>query len=120
VASTKAVKTDLRKHALTFADTKEDHPWGQNVTKVKGKVFVFFGPEDDTSEGLMGVKLMKEWIAESYEAIAKNLVRRMRRERRRALRELVDRLTDAVRCRSGTWASAARPTRTDQNTPAKQ
>jgi predicted DNA-binding protein (MmcQ/YjbR family) len=110
VASTKTVKTDLRKYALTFDDTREDHPWGENVTKVKGKVFVFFGPEDDRSEGLMGVKLtrsllyarslphveamgyglgksgwctvkkpargrvdlklMKEWIAESYEAIA--------------------------------------------------
>ena len=110
MASTKAVKTNLRKYALTFADTKEDHPWGENVTKVKGKVFVFFGPEDDTSDGLMGVKLarsllyarslpfvevmgyglgksgwctvkrpargridmrlMKDWISESYETVA--------------------------------------------------
>ena len=110
MASVKAVKTNLRKYALTFADTEEAHPWGENVTKVRGKVFVFFGPEDDTSDGLMGVKLtrsllyarslahvevmgyglgksgwctvkkpargdvdlklMKEWIAESYEAVA--------------------------------------------------
>jgi len=108
--SAKLVKTNLRKYALTFADAKEAHPWGENVTKVRDKVFVFFGPDDDTSEGLMGVKLtrsllyarslphveamgyglgksgwctvkkpargsidlklMKEWIAESYEAVA--------------------------------------------------
>jgi predicted DNA-binding protein (MmcQ/YjbR family) len=110
VASVKAVKTNLRKYTLTFAGAEEAHPWGENVTKVRGKVFAFFGPEDDTSDGLMGVKLtrsllyarslpyvepmgyglgksgwctvkkpargsvdlklMKEWIAESYEAIA--------------------------------------------------
>jgi predicted DNA-binding protein (MmcQ/YjbR family) len=99
----------LRKYALTFAGTKEDHPWGENVTKVNGKVFVFFGMDDETSDSVMGVKLtrsllyarslphvepsgyglgksgwctvkrpkgaidvalMKEWIAESYEAVA--------------------------------------------------
>lgn len=110
MAGVRSVKTDLRKYALTFADTREDHPWGENVTKVKGKVFVFFGLEDDKSDGVMGVKLtrsllyarslphvevmgyglgksgwctvkkpasgrvdvklMKEWIAESYEAVA--------------------------------------------------
>jgi hypothetical protein len=37
--STKRVKTALRKYALTFEGSKEDHPWGETVTKVKGKVF---------------------------------------------------------------------------------
>ena len=110
MAGVTAVKTDLRKYALSFADTREDHPWGENVAKVHGKVFVFFGLDDDKSDGVMGVKLtrsllyarslphveamgyglgksgwctvkkpakgrvdvklMKEWIAESYEAVA--------------------------------------------------
>jgi predicted DNA-binding protein (MmcQ/YjbR family) len=109
VAALKTAKTQLRKHALTFDGAYEDHPWGENVAKVKNKVFVFFGPDDDDSDGLMGVKLtrsllyarslphveamgyglgtsgwcavkkpkgaidmklMKDWIAESYEAVA--------------------------------------------------
>jgi len=110
MASVKAVRAALRKYALTFPDTTEAHPWGENVTKVRGKVFVFFGPEEDASDGVMGVKLtrsllfarslpyveamgyglgksgwctvkrpprgsvdvalMKEWIGESYEAVA--------------------------------------------------
>lgn len=108
--SVKAVRAALRKYALTFPDAAEAHPWGENVTKVRGKVFVFFGREEDASDGVMGVKLtrsllyarslphvevmgyglgksgwctvtrpargnvdvplMKEWIAESYEAVA--------------------------------------------------
>jgi predicted DNA-binding protein (MmcQ/YjbR family) len=107
---TKAAKAALRKYALNFDGAEEAHPWGENVTKVRGKVFVFFGPDDDKSDGLMGVKLtrsllyarslphvapsgyglgksgwcnvnkpmsgaidmtlMKDWIAESYEAVA--------------------------------------------------
>jgi predicted DNA-binding protein (MmcQ/YjbR family) len=110
VASVKAAKAALRKYALTLEGARLDHPWGEDVVKVRGKVFVFFGPPDDTSEWLMGVKLtrsllyarsrgdvetmgyglgksgwcsvkrpktgrvdlklMKEWIAESYEAVS--------------------------------------------------
>jgi predicted DNA-binding protein (MmcQ/YjbR family) len=110
MASVKAVKAALRKHALTFDGARLDHPWGEDVVKVKGKVFIFLGRPDDTSEWLMGVKLarsllyarsradveamryalgksgwcsvkrpktgsvdmrlMKAWIAESYEAVA--------------------------------------------------
>jgi len=33
----------LLRHALTLPGTHEDHPWGEVVAKVKGKVFVFFG-----------------------------------------------------------------------------
>jgi len=116
MAGLKTVKTDLRKYALTFPETREDHPWGENVAKVKGKVFVFFGMDDDASDGVMGVKLtrsllyarslphvepsgyglgksgwcnvkkpargavdmtlMKEWIAESYEAVAPKKITR--------------------------------------------
>jgi predicted DNA-binding protein (MmcQ/YjbR family) len=33
----------LRAHALSYPETHEDHPWGETVVKVRGKVFVFFG-----------------------------------------------------------------------------
>jgi len=104
-----AVKVALRQYALTFDGAHEDHPWGENVTKVHDKVFAFFGVDDDKSDGVMGVKLarsllyarslphvepmayglgksgwctvkrpkgridvklMKEWIAESYQLVA--------------------------------------------------
>ncbi|MEZ4294336.1 MAG: MmcQ/YjbR family DNA-binding protein [Polyangiaceae bacterium] len=32
----------------TFPEAYEDHPWGETVYKVKGKVFVFLGVPDDT------------------------------------------------------------------------
>ena len=51
----KAAKARLLKYALTKPDAALDHPWGENVAKVRGKVFVFFGLE--TSHGVMGVKL---------------------------------------------------------------
>lgn len=102
-------KSALRRYALTFPGAWEDHPWGEDVTKVGKKVFVFFGRPPDVAL-MVGVKLpksllyarswpftvpmgygmdrsgwivarfkskddvqlglMKEWIAESYEAIA--------------------------------------------------
>lgn len=58
----RTVKTNLRKYALTFPATREDHPWGENVTKVKGKIFVFFGMDDDASDGVMGVKLTRSLL----------------------------------------------------------
>jgi predicted DNA-binding protein (MmcQ/YjbR family) len=116
VASVRAVKTALRKFALTLDGARLDHPWGEDVVKVRGKVFVFLGAPEDTSEYLMGVKLtrsllyarsradveamgyglgksgwcsmkrpktgrvdmklMKEWIAESYDAVARKTVLR--------------------------------------------
>jgi predicted DNA-binding protein (MmcQ/YjbR family) len=57
VVTPKAAKARLMKYALAKPDTTLEHPWGENVAKVHGKVFVFFGPEP--SEGLMGVKLTK-------------------------------------------------------------
>jgi predicted DNA-binding protein (MmcQ/YjbR family) len=110
MATPRATKTALRRYALTFDGAYLDHPWGEDVVKVKGKVFAFFGPPDDKSEWLVGVKLtrsllyarsradveamgyglgkagwcsvkrpakgrpdmklLKEWVAESYEAVA--------------------------------------------------
>jgi predicted DNA-binding protein (MmcQ/YjbR family) len=54
----KAAKARLLKYALAKPDSTLDHPWGENVAKVRGKVFVFFGI-DDGSEYVMGVKLTK-------------------------------------------------------------
>ena len=40
---------DLRRRILAYAlalpEAYEDHPWGESVAKVKGKVFVFLGME---------------------------------------------------------------------------
>ncbi len=33
----------LSKYAASFPEAYEDHPWGETVYKVKGKVFVFLG-----------------------------------------------------------------------------
>jgi predicted DNA-binding protein (MmcQ/YjbR family) len=45
----------LRTFALGYPGAHEDFPWGERVVKVKGKVFVFLGRED---EGLgLSVKL---------------------------------------------------------------
>ena len=43
----------VRKAALAYPDTREDHPWGEIAIKVKEKVFVFMGPNG------FGVKLPK-------------------------------------------------------------
>lgn len=51
----KAAKARLLRYALAKPEATLEHPWGENVAKVRGKVFVFFGLE--TSEGVMGVKL---------------------------------------------------------------
>jgi predicted DNA-binding protein (MmcQ/YjbR family) len=48
----------LRAHALALPGAFEDHPWGESVAKVKGKIFVFFGREPDPGEPLrFSVKL---------------------------------------------------------------
>jgi predicted DNA-binding protein (MmcQ/YjbR family) len=37
----------IRKAALAYPETHEDHPWGEIAIKVKGKVFIFMGDGDD-------------------------------------------------------------------------
>ena len=37
----------LQRFGLGLPGTREDHPWGELVLKVKGKVFVFLGKPDD-------------------------------------------------------------------------
>lgn len=45
----------LRTFALSFPQSREDHPWGESAFKVKGKVFVFAGA--DSEHWGIGVKL---------------------------------------------------------------
>jgi predicted DNA-binding protein (MmcQ/YjbR family) len=35
----------LRKFALSFPETREDHPWDHSAFKVKGKTFLFVGAD---------------------------------------------------------------------------
>jgi predicted DNA-binding protein (MmcQ/YjbR family) len=51
-----AVLQAMVKLALQYPQTAVDHPWGDTVVKVKGKVFVFLGRGDDGRFGL-SVKL---------------------------------------------------------------
>ncbi len=38
----------IRRFALAFSETREDHPWGESAIKVRGKTFVFLGgPEGE-------------------------------------------------------------------------
>jgi len=62
VTTIKAAKAALLKYALARPDATLDHPWGENVAKVRGKVFVFFGMADPPADApyadyVMGVKL---------------------------------------------------------------
>jgi len=58
VSTAKSAKAQLLKYALAKPDTTLEHPWGENVAKVRGKVFVFFGVETG-GDYVMGVKLTK-------------------------------------------------------------
>ena len=62
MTTVKATKARLLRYALAKDDATLDHPWGENVAKVKGRVFVFFGmeePDAQYADYVMGVKLTK-------------------------------------------------------------
>jgi predicted DNA-binding protein (MmcQ/YjbR family) len=40
-------KASLRKAALAFPETREDHPWGESAFKVRGKVFLFMSEAEE-------------------------------------------------------------------------
>jgi predicted DNA-binding protein (MmcQ/YjbR family) len=44
VATVPGTRDKLLAYALSFPGATEDHPWGEDVVKVRGKVFVFLGP----------------------------------------------------------------------------
>jgi predicted DNA-binding protein (MmcQ/YjbR family) len=37
------VRAEIRDFALSLPEAVEDHPWGDDVAKVRGKIFVFLG-----------------------------------------------------------------------------
>ena len=37
------VREQVRSFALSLPEALEDHPWGEDVAKVRGKIFVFLG-----------------------------------------------------------------------------
>ncbi len=43
-----AARRALIEHALAYPETTLDHPWGEDVVKVRGKVFAFFGIGGET------------------------------------------------------------------------
>lgn len=47
-SATKALQSELMAFALTLPEAYEDHPWGETVTKVRNKIFVFWGGQADT------------------------------------------------------------------------
>ena len=62
MTTVKTAKAQLLKYALAKPDAELHHPWGENVAKVRGKVFVFFGMQDPEKDApyadyIMGVKL---------------------------------------------------------------
>ena len=60
MSSVKDTKARLLEYALARPGASLDHPWGENVAKVGGKVFVFFGleePDPQYADYVMGVKL---------------------------------------------------------------
>ncbi len=54
--SPKRTRTSLLRYALSFPGAVEDHPWGESVAKVNGKIFVFFGTGEGEDPGI-SVKL---------------------------------------------------------------
>ena len=40
-------RTSLRRAALAFPETREDHPWGESAFKVRGKVFLFMSEVEE-------------------------------------------------------------------------
>lgn len=48
----KAALAAIRTHALSYPAAVEDHPWGDQVIKVKGKIFVLLGAGADGGFGI--------------------------------------------------------------------
>jgi predicted DNA-binding protein (MmcQ/YjbR family) len=46
-SNAKKIRASLRTQALTYPEAHEDFPWGESVIKVKGKVFIFLGMDQE-------------------------------------------------------------------------
>lgn len=56
-SSLAAVRARLLKVALAYPEAREEHPWGEQVIKVRGKIFVFVGVPEDGSRLTITAKL---------------------------------------------------------------
>ena len=56
MAQAAALRRRLIEYALSLPEAYLDHPWGEDVVKVRKKVFVFFGMPESADPG-MSVKL---------------------------------------------------------------
>ncbi|HEY1614185.1 MAG TPA: MmcQ/YjbR family DNA-binding protein [Rhizomicrobium sp.] len=54
----------VRRYALTFPETREDHPWGESAIKVRGKTFVFLGGDKGTLHLSVKLPQSKEFALE--------------------------------------------------------
>lgn len=50
-------KAKLKAYALTLPEAWEDHPWGESAIKVRKKIFIFLGGNDDPAVLRFSVKL---------------------------------------------------------------
>src|SRR5436190_14238049 len=57
MADPRRTRDHLLSFALTLPGAFEDHPWGEAVAKVNGKIFVFFGAGEGTPTIAIAVKL---------------------------------------------------------------
>lgn len=46
-ATVKRLGDQIRRHAQSFPEVVEDHPWGESAFKVKKKTFIFMREADD-------------------------------------------------------------------------
>ena len=54
----------LKAFALAYPETREDHPWGDTLIKVKGKTFVFMGCDGNTLALSVKLPQRKEFALE--------------------------------------------------------
>jgi predicted DNA-binding protein (MmcQ/YjbR family) len=52
-----ALRDKVKQFALSLPEAIEDHPWGEDVAKVGGKIFVFLGTSGPAASRRMTVKL---------------------------------------------------------------
>ena len=52
------VRAEIKAFALSLPEAVEDHPWGEDVAKVRGRVFVFLSPPASKRQ-LITVKLVE-------------------------------------------------------------
>src|SRR5262245_34345574 len=57
MTTVRRAESALRKHALSYPESKEEFPWGHTAIKVKGKAFLFMALEKEKGVFSLSVKL---------------------------------------------------------------